>query len=350
MSALARVVMVLVWAMADGGAGDQVEQKAEPPAKAPLGATLILPRPRRLPCERFQTVAIEVGEDGENLSYDEAASVSWTAAGRDWSFVAKVWKQPPAPLSAEALPNRAHFTTTKPHRKAHLTFYCRRYEMTEKGSRDRDSDPFLGVEWSCTVDGCTAGAGYGLPWSLARSRRRLRLCDKTPPEAWKENHRWTDVCRDIAPAFEDRHEALALGAELVADARRAVEDVCRPARTCDPRARASLMNLVRAGHWQPQSWSGLPAGLRLSATDGARRLDLDCSSHMGDGHCTLTLRDRPGEPLLTYVAIDTLDSPAEAVLWFENAPGFLRLTAASGNLGEHDPGGCDLSGPLLWVK
>ena len=38
-----------------------------------------MPRPRLLPCERFQTVEVEVGEDVEHLSYDEGASIEWRA-------------------------------------------------------------------------------------------------------------------------------------------------------------------------------------------------------------------------------------------------------------------------------
>jgi hypothetical protein len=342
-------MIALAWVMAAGPSGGRVDKEVAPQPKPPLGRMLILPRPRTLPCERFQTVALEVGEDTDRLSYDEAASVSWRGAGRDWTFVASVWTQPPAPLGVAAFPNRVRFSTMAPHKVATLKFYCRRYDRTEKGELRRDSDPFLGVQWLCTADGCVATAGYPLPWSLARSRRRLRLCDKTSSQSREEEYPGVTACRDVAPAAEDSQKALALAGELVADARRVVEDGCRAPGVCDPRARASLMNYLRQGNWRPKEWSGLPAGLTFSAVDGDRVLGLDCNTHMGDAHCNLKLH-KGSTPLLTYMAIDTRDSPAEALLWLGNDRGGVFLTAASGDLNDHEPGACSVSGQLLSVR
>jgi len=65
-------MVALAWVTAAGSGGDPVDREVTPQPKPPLGTTLILPRPRTLPCERFQTVALEVGEDTDSLSYDGA--------------------------------------------------------------------------------------------------------------------------------------------------------------------------------------------------------------------------------------------------------------------------------------
>lgn len=74
------VGILLTWAAAgavDGGAPPETAAPSTEPTA--LGASLHLPRPRVLPCERFQTVEVEVGGDVDHLSYDEGASIEWRA-------------------------------------------------------------------------------------------------------------------------------------------------------------------------------------------------------------------------------------------------------------------------------
>ena len=95
--------------------------------------------------------------------------------------------------------------------------------------------------------------------------------------------------------------------------------------------------------------------MTLSAAVDGRALDLECSgTRQGDAHCNLELRDSQGRLLLTYMPIDTLDGPAEAVMFLEHeflgpVNSAVLLRAASGQRGDDDLPGTSLSAPLLSV-
>jgi hypothetical protein len=315
--------------------------------------SLTLPQPRVLPCQRFQTVELEVGKNTDSLADDPSASVTWQAGGRAWSFAAHLWAQPPAPLGSAALPERAELVSARPIGAARLTFHCRAYDPKDVGQQRHDADTFVGVRWTCTTGGCVPEVGHPFPDGLAASSRRLRLCVGEPArdaKGGKTDHASTRSCRDVAPAFADREKALALGNEILADARRTVEDACRHSGVCSLRRR-QLATLLRPAHWVPTDWSGQRAGLKLSAMTEDRKghdegtLELECTGP----RCSLTLRDRDGERLLTYTPIDARQAPAEALLWILQRP-VVVLTAAPTDPGDHDPPGCSVAGPLLDVK
>ena len=329
---------LLVLTVADA-AGTEV-----PPV--PLGAALDLPRPDVLPCGRFETVEIEVGKDADSVSGDPNAVVTWRAAGRDWSFVADHWRQPPSPLPAAALPARVQLSAPTPISAARLTFFCRRYEMTERGLLDHDANPFMGVRWLCTSSGCVATAGYALPKDLATSPRRLRLCTKDPARNWDEDWIGFRRCRDVAPTVEDREKSLALAVEILADARRTLADACQVPDTCSPRARAVMASL-RPARWRPTSFSGTPTGMKLGAETEGRKLALDCQSHRDhDAYCELTLVDGEGRPLLQYVPIYSPFSTAEAILTLADH-GEVWMTAAPADPHDKTRPACSVSGTLL---
>jgi hypothetical protein len=347
---------LLVWAAAGA-----VDGRAPPDTAAPLtqpaalSASLLLPRPRLLPCERFQTVEVEVGGDAEHLSYDEGASIEWRAAGREWTFAAAPWTNPATPLRAAALPTQVTFRTTTRHPAARFTFHCRRYDKTERGELMKDADPFMGVQWFCDSTGCRADAGYALPKAPATSRGRMRLCDKDPQRSWEDDFPSLRPCRDVAPAFGDREKALALAAEILTDARYMLEDVCRRPGVCVSSIRASIARALRPGRWRSTAWSALGEGMKLSAAVDGRALDLDCSgTRQSDAHCNLELRDAQGRLLLTYMPIDTIVGPAEAIMFLEHdflgpANSAILLRAASGQRGDDDLPGTSISVPLLSV-
>jgi hypothetical protein len=350
------VGILLVWAATGAVDGGAPPDGAAPPTEpTALGASLHLPRPRLLPCERFQTVELEVGEDVEHLSYDEGASINWRAAGREWTFVAVPWTNPKTPLRAAALPTQVLFRTTTPHGAARLTFHCKRYDRTERGELMKEADPFKGVQWSCEATGCRSEAGYALPKAAATSSSRLRLCDKDPQRNWEEDFPSLRSCRDVAPTFGDREKALTLAAEILLDARKTLEDVCRHPGVCVANVRASIARALRPGRWRSTAWSALGDGMKLSASVDGRALVLDCSgTRQGDAHCDLDLHDPQGRLLLTYMPIDTLVGPAEAVMFLKRAflgsvdSSFL-LRATSGQRGDDDLPVTSLSVPLLSV-
>jgi hypothetical protein len=315
----------------------------------PLAAALDLPLPAVLPCRRFETVEIQVGKDVDSVSGDPNAVATWRAAERDWSFVADHWRQPPKPLPAAALPTRVRLSVPTPVSAALLTFFCRRYEWTERGLLEHDADPFMGVRWLCTSSGCVATAGYALPKDLATSPRRLRLCTKDPARNWDEDWIGFRRCRDVAPTVEDRDKSLALAAEILADARRTLADACQVPDTCTPRARA-LMASLRPARWRPTSFGGTPAGMNLGAETEGRKLALDCRADPhGDAYCELTLVDGDGRPILQYFPINSPFSSAVAILTLADH-GQVWMTAAAGYLQDKTRAACSVSGTLLATR
>ena len=224
-----------------------------------------------------------------------------------------------------------------------LSFYCRRYDMTLSGELHHDSDPFVGVRWSCKPGGCETMAGYPLAAQVARSARRLRLCARST--GGRDDGDCEARHRDIEPAFRDQGRALALGRDILADAQRMLADGCAAAHGCSPRA-TILARSMRPGRWRVTSFSGLPDGFNLSADEGDRTLLLDCSARADGGNalCDLKVLGADRQPMFDYMPINAEDVP-EAFLTVDGV-GWLEIHAELPDA--HDVGsGREVSGGLL---
>jgi hypothetical protein len=308
------------------------------------GAVLELATPRALPCSRFRTVELLVEAPPDSASAGDPSAVTWQAGGRDWRVATGIWHPPPAPLEVRDFPRRAQLVAERELTSVSLTFFCQRYESTDRDMLRHDAEPFLGVRWSCTPAGCVTEVGFPVAAAVARSPRRLRLCAK-PVAGARDASDCGAHYRDIRPAFEDPARALALADDIRADALRTLADACNAARGCGGRA-ADVRRSLRPGRREVTAFDPRPTEFTLEA-GGAGELTLHCTASV-DGlnvSCDLQLHGPDGRLLLKYLPINERLMP-ESYLNAQQA-GEAWLSAPLPEDGEPAQAGCHVRGPLL---